>query len=157
METPRQGNEAGPGEFLSSARAPPATSRNKAEAIQTITASVTSQPIISCHAGSVKRKKFSGLPKIGSAMFPLELGAYQKRASDGHSDCIAAPVAREISSAMPMAAKCSTRPTGSSMERPAKKIVWLSGKSAEWARLRARNAPKIIRNVSAAKAAKVPH
>ena len=29
-------------------------------------ASVSSQPEMSCHAGRVKRKKFSGLPKIGS-------------------------------------------------------------------------------------------
>ena len=38
----------------------------KTASTQTITASVSSQPAMSCHAGRVNRKKFSGLPKIGS-------------------------------------------------------------------------------------------
>ena len=39
----------------SSARPPPAASRNSAARMQTSTASVSSHPAMSCHAGSVKR------------------------------------------------------------------------------------------------------
>ena len=33
---------------------------------------------MSCHAGKVNRKKFSGLPKIGSATLPVARGAIPK-------------------------------------------------------------------------------
>ena len=63
-----------------------------------ITASVSIQPAIRSQAGSVKRKKFRGLPKIGSTTLPEVRGANQKSASVVHSAAIAAPVVSAISS-----------------------------------------------------------
>src|SRR5438132_1137588 len=55
----------------------------KTASAQVITASVSSQPLMSCHAGRVNRKKFSALPKIGSTTPPVVRAAYQKSASGG--------------------------------------------------------------------------
>ncbi len=52
---------------------------------------------------------------------------------------------------------CRNFATGSSTGLPAKKIVCVSGRSAAWLCRSTRNAPKKIRNVSAAKTANVPH
>ena len=66
--------------------------RNNTATAQVAIASVRSQLLMSCHAGKVKRKKFSGLPKIGSATLPVACGAYQNSASVGHSAINAKPV-----------------------------------------------------------------
>ena len=66
--------------------------RNNTATAQVVIASVSSQLSMSCHAGNVNRKKFSGLPKIGSATLPVACGAYQKRASVGHCAIRAKPV-----------------------------------------------------------------
>src|SRR5258705_13402066 len=59
--------------------------RNSTATAQIAIASVRSQLLTSCHAGNVNRKKFSGLPKIGSAALPIACGAYQDSASVGQS------------------------------------------------------------------------
>ncbi len=56
---------------------------------------------MSCHAGRVNRKKFSGLPKIGSTTPPVVRGAYQKSASVGHSTIMPAPVAAAMARETP--------------------------------------------------------
>jgi hypothetical protein len=66
--------------------------RNDTATAQVVIASVSSQLSMSCHAGRVNRKKFSGLPKIGSATLPVACGAYQKSASVGHCAIRAKPV-----------------------------------------------------------------
>ena len=70
MESPRQGAEAWLTVYLPSALKPPARAINTTATTHTMTASVSSQPSRSCHAGRVKRKKFSGRPKMGSLMLP---------------------------------------------------------------------------------------
>src|SRR5437667_7802075 len=77
----------------------------KTASTQVITASVRSQPARSCQAGRVNRKKFSGLPKIGSTTPPVVRGAYQKRASVGHSTMMPAPVAAAMASETPSATR----------------------------------------------------
>jgi hypothetical protein len=64
---------------------------------------------MSCHAGRVNRKKFSGLPKIGSTTPPVVRGAYQKSASVGHSAIMPAPVAAAMTSETPSAMRRRTR------------------------------------------------
>src|SRR5580704_13469984 len=95
---------------LSRARAPPAIMANTAAATQMITDSVSSQPSTSSTAGSVNRKKFSGLPKMGSATGPAACGAYQNSASVGQSEDMDAPLipAMMIEATMP-----TMRSTGS--------------------------------------------
>ena len=66
--------------------------RNNTATAQSAIASVSSQLSMSCHAGSVNRKKFNGLPKIGSATLLVACGAYQNSASVGHSAISAKPV-----------------------------------------------------------------
>src|ERR1700755_2607510 len=66
--------------------------RNNTATAQVAIANVSSQLSMSCHAGSVNRKKLSDLPKIGSAMLPVVRGAYQKSASVGHCAMRAKPV-----------------------------------------------------------------
>ena len=86
---------------------------------------------MSCHAGRVKRKKFSGLPKIGSTTLPVARGAYQKSARVGHSAIMPAPVAAAITSETPSAIRRSTGSTGSFNGCPPMKIVWPLGKIGE--------------------------
>ena len=66
--------------------------RNNTATAQIAIAKVRSQLLISCHAGKVNRKKFSGLPKIGSATPPVACGAYQNSASIGQSAINPKPV-----------------------------------------------------------------
>ncbi len=66
--------------------------RNSTATAQIAIANVRSQLLTSCHAGKVKRKKFSGLPKIGSATLPVACGAYQNSASVGQFAIIPKPV-----------------------------------------------------------------
>src|SRR6202522_4886862 len=77
---------------LSSARVLAVIMRNNTATAQVAMASVRSQLLMSCHAGRVNRKKFSGWPKIGSAALPVAWGAYQNSASVGHSAIIDRPV-----------------------------------------------------------------
>jgi hypothetical protein len=101
----------------------------KTASTHVVTASMSSQPLMSCHAGRVNRKKFSGLPKIGSTTPPVARGAYHRSANFGHSVIIEAPVAPATASDTPNAAK---RITGSSVSLtgfPLMKIVWPLGKS----------------------------
>ena len=56
---------------------------------------------MSCHAGSVNRKKFNGLPKIGSATPPVACGAYQKSANVGRCAIRAKPVTPANTMEMP--------------------------------------------------------
>ena len=75
---------------------PPVMRMKKTATAQTMMARVSSQPEISCQAGRAKRKKLSGLPKIGSMTLPMAAGAFQKRASVGHSPIMPAPVTRAM-------------------------------------------------------------
>ena len=117
----------------------------KTASTQAMTASVSSQPEMSCHAGRVKKKKLSGLPKIGSITAPgtppMARGAYQKRASVGHSAIMPAPVTRAMAIDPPNASKRMTGSTGSFTGCPPKKMVWLLGRSGRWARFSAANDP----------------
>src|ERR1035438_5036402 len=65
---------------------------NTAAIRQVTTAMVSSQPAIRFHAGSVKRKKSTGKPKIGSETAPAACGVNQNSASVGHSPAMAPPV-----------------------------------------------------------------
>src|ERR1700733_5784078 len=129
----------------------------KTAAIHVMMASVSSQPEISCHAGSVKRKKFSGLPKIGSTTLPVARGAYQKSASVGHSDIMPAPVTRAMISDPTKASKRNAGSAGRLTGCPPKKIVWLLGKAGRCARFRAANDAYRTKKVAAAKSAKMLH
>ena len=91
MESPRHAGAEWPAARLSSRLKPPARAINATATTHTMTASVSSQPRMSCHAGRVNRKKLSGRPKMGSVMLPVACGANQKRASVGHSCIIAVP------------------------------------------------------------------
>ena len=64
MESPRQGAVAWPPRRLSRLK-PPAMAINTTATTQRMTASVSSQPRMSCHAGRVKRKKLSGRAEDG--------------------------------------------------------------------------------------------
>src|SRR6202044_106695 len=107
--------------------------------------------------GRANKKKFSGLPKIGSTTPPVAGGAYQKRASVGHYPIIPPPVAAATASETPSAITRRTGSTGSFTGRPPMRIVWPLGKSERCTRFRARNEPYRIRNVAAAKVANTPH
>ena len=156
MDSPRQGRVTDRLRRPLSARAPPVMRIKKTARAQTITASVSNQPTISCHAGRANRKKFSGLPKIGSVT-PEFAGAYQKSASVGHSADIAPPVAAAMTSETPRAMRRNTPSTGSFNGCPPMTIVWPLGKSGRCARFKARNDPYKTRNVTAVNAAKIPH
>ena len=159
MENPRQGNVTERLRRPASTRVPPVMRTKKAASTQVRMASVSSQPAMSCHAGRVNRKKFSGLPKIGSKTLtpPVARGAYQKRASVGHSTIMLAPVATAITSETPSAMRRRTGSTGSFTCCVPMVIVWPLGKSGRCARFRARNDPYRMRNVAAVKAAKITH
>ena len=155
---PRQGNATSRLRRPASTRVPPVMRMKKTASRQVITASVSSQPAMSCHAGRVNRKKFSGLPKIGSTTLPSWRGAHTKRAraSATPPSCrrrLPAAMASETPSAM----RRRTGSTGSFSGCPPMKIVWPLGKSGRCARFRARNDPYRMRNVTAVKAAKIPH
>src|ERR1035438_5463635 len=122
-----------------------------------ITAIVSTHPPIRFHAGSVNRKKFSGLEKIGSITVPAAAGANQKRASVGHSDAMAPPVMRAIKSEPPTARMFRKGLTGRFTSRPPKAMVRSSGNSSRCARLRREKTPRRTQKVTAAKAAKIPH
>ena len=156
IESPRQGNVTWRLSCPERTRAPPEMRMKKAASAQTITASVSSQPAMSCHAGRVNRKKFTGLPKIGSTTLAVR-GAYQKSASEGHSAIMAAPVAAATASEMTTAMRRRTGSTGSFTGCPPMRIVCPSGKSGRCARLSATNDPYRMRNVAAPKAAKTSH
>ena len=78
---------------------------------------------MSCHAGRVNRKKFSGLPKIGSMTPPVGRGAYRKSASVAHSAIMPAPVAAAMASDTPSAKRRKTGSTGNFTGRPPIRIV----------------------------------
>ena len=155
MENPRQGKVTAL--RRASTLLPPVTRRKKTASAQVITANVSSQPAMSCHAGKVNRKKFRGLPKIGSITPPVAGGTYKKSASVGHSAIIPAPVASAIASEIPIAMSRRTGSTGNLTGCWPMNIVWPLGKSGRCARFRARNDPNRMRNVAAAKTAKIPH
>ena len=125
MESPRQGNATERLRRPVMTRPPPVMRMKTTASMQVITASVSSHPAMSCHAGRVKRKKFSGLPKIGSKTLPplVVRGAYQKSASVGHSTIMPAPVAAAMTSETPSAMRRRTGSTGSFNGCPPMKIV----------------------------------
>ena len=139
------------------ARAPPVIRIKRTARMQVITDSVSSQPRRSCHAGSANRKKFSGLPKIGSAMLLAAGGMCQKSASVAHSPLIAAPVANATTTEKMSAMVRRTGSTGSRTGFPPIRIVWPSGRSGRWARFRAMNDPYRMTSVAAAKTRKTSH
>jgi hypothetical protein len=95
----------------------------KAASAQAIRLSVSNHPEMSCHAGKANRKKFSGLPKIGSTMPLLVRGANQKSASVGHSPVMVAPVAAAMTSETPSAMSRRTGSTGSFTGCPPMRMV----------------------------------
>ncbi len=105
------------------ASAPPVIRIKKTATAQIMMASVSSQPEIRCQAGSEKRKKLSGLPKIGSTTLPMARGAYQKSASVGHSPIMPAPVTKAIMADPPNPRSRITGSTGSFTGCPPTKTV----------------------------------
>ena len=70
---------------------------------------------------------------------------------------MAPPVMTATSSEPPIEMMRSTGLSDSFTSWPAIKTVWSLGRSSRWARLRAEKIPNKMRNVSAAKHAKMPH
>jgi hypothetical protein len=83
-------------------------------------------------------------------------GAYQKRASVGHSAIMPAPVTRAMTTDPPKASRRITGSTGSLTGCPPKKIVWLLGKSGRCARFRAANDPYRMKKVAGKKREDAP-
>ncbi len=102
-------------------RVPPLIATKKPATAQTMTARVISHPLTSCHTGSVKRKKVSGLPKIGSTA-PDAAGACQYTAKSCQSAIIAVPVPAATTNAPAAAISRNTGSTGSLIGCPLMRI-----------------------------------